>query len=31
VAAKEAEIERVQSEWNAEKEALMKEKEELMA
>ena len=31
VAVKEAEIEKMQSEWNAEREALMKEKEELMA
>lgn len=31
VAAKEAEIEKIQNEWNAERESLMKEKEELMA
>ena len=31
VGAKEAEIEKIQKEWDAEKEALMKEKEELMA
>ena len=31
VAAKQAEIEKVESDWNAEKEMLMKEKEELMA
>ena len=31
IAAKEAEIEKIESEWNSEKESLMKEKEELMA
>jgi hypothetical protein len=31
VAAKQAEIEKVESDWSAEKEMLMKEKEELMA